>query len=88
MRRLANRVTTKGQVTIPIEIRRVLGIEPHDAVEFILEDGVVRLGKAQSITERTAGSLKHDGPPLSPQEEKRAVELAIAEEAMRRGLPR
>lgn len=33
------RVTTKGQVTIPLPVRRQLGIAPGDEVEFILEEG-------------------------------------------------
>jgi len=36
------RVTTKGQVTIPIELRHQYGIEPGSEVEFIpSEDGLV-----------------------------------------------
>jgi AbrB family looped-hinge helix DNA binding protein len=33
------RVTTKGQVTIPLPVRRQLGIEPGDEVEFVLHEG-------------------------------------------------
>ena len=33
------RVTTKGQVTIPIDIREDLGIIPETEVEFIEENG-------------------------------------------------
>ena len=31
------RVTSKGQVTIPKEIRERLGIAPHTEVEFVVE---------------------------------------------------
>ena len=37
------RVTEKGQVTIPIEVRRALGIQPGSDVEFQLEEDGVRL---------------------------------------------
>jgi AbrB family looped-hinge helix DNA binding protein len=37
------RVTSKGQVTIPQHIRRRLGIEPGNEVEFRVEDDAVRL---------------------------------------------
>lgn len=37
------RVTTKGQVTIPLEVRRRLGIEPGTEVEFEVGDDGVRL---------------------------------------------
>lgn len=38
------KVTSKGQVTIPVEVRRHLGIEAGDRVSFIVaEDGSVQL---------------------------------------------
>jgi AbrB family looped-hinge helix DNA binding protein len=55
----ATTVTSKGQVTIPIEIREALGIEPHDKVEFVLEGHEARLRKRPTIRE-LAGSI----PPL------------------------
>jgi AbrB family looped-hinge helix DNA binding protein len=39
------RITTKGQVTIPKEVRDRLGLRPGDELEFIEEDGVYRLRK-------------------------------------------
>jgi AbrB family looped-hinge helix DNA binding protein len=33
------RVTDKGQVTIPIEVRRYLGIEAGDEADFEVDDG-------------------------------------------------
>jgi AbrB family looped-hinge helix DNA binding protein len=39
------RITTKGQVTIPKEVRERLGLRPGDELEFIEEDGVYRLRK-------------------------------------------
>jgi antitoxin PrlF len=40
------RVTEKGQVTIPKDIRDKLGISAGSEVEFLDEDGQVRLVKA------------------------------------------
>jgi AbrB family looped-hinge helix DNA binding protein len=37
------RVTSKGQVTIPHEVRRRMGIEPGSQVDFEVDDDVVRL---------------------------------------------
>ncbi|MGB7414118.1 MAG: AbrB/MazE/SpoVT family DNA-binding domain-containing protein [Thermosynechococcaceae cyanobacterium] len=42
------RVTTKGQVTIPRNIRETLGIAPKTEVEFIEENGRFYLAKANS----------------------------------------
>jgi AbrB family looped-hinge helix DNA binding protein len=41
------RITSKGQVTIPQEIREKLGLLPHTEVEFILDGRSVRLVKAR-----------------------------------------
>ena len=44
---MATTVTTKGQVTIPKEVRDLLGIKPGSAVTFeVAEDGRVVLKKA------------------------------------------
>jgi AbrB family looped-hinge helix DNA binding protein len=40
------KITTKGQVTIPLEIRRRLGLLPHSEVDFVIEGDAVRLRKA------------------------------------------
>jgi AbrB family looped-hinge helix DNA binding protein len=44
---LRSKVTTKGQVTIPRELRESFGIEPGDEVEFLVEDHSIRLQKRQ-----------------------------------------
>lgn len=40
------RITTKGQVTIPQEIREKLGLVPHSEVDFVAEGDKVYLRKA------------------------------------------
>jgi AbrB family looped-hinge helix DNA binding protein len=37
------RVTTKGQVTIPVEIRERFGMLPDTEVEFVVKGSVVQL---------------------------------------------
>ncbi|HET6319841.1 MAG TPA: AbrB/MazE/SpoVT family DNA-binding domain-containing protein [Chloroflexota bacterium] len=41
------RITTKGQVTIPVEIRERLGLLPNSEVEFSVEGTAVRIRKAR-----------------------------------------
>ena len=42
------RITTKGQVTIPQDVRARAGLMPGTDVQFEIEEGVVRLVKAPS----------------------------------------
>jgi AbrB family looped-hinge helix DNA binding protein len=42
-------VTRKGQVTIPIEIRRKFGIEENSKVEIVEQDGLIVINKRPSI---------------------------------------
>ncbi len=41
-------ITSKGQVTIPQEIRNKAGLLPHTEVEFDFVDGDVRIRRAKS----------------------------------------
>lgn len=84
MHEASSRVTIKGQVTIPVEVRRLLGIAPHDEVAFVVEGKRVELKRRGSVVAKTAGALKSDTPPATAEELRRAAEIAIAEEAVRR----
>ena len=60
------KITSKGQVTIPQDIREKAGLLPHTEVEFAYENGNVILrpaGPAVSRAERALaplrGSLRH-----------------------------
>lgn len=46
------RMTTKGQVTIPLEIREKLGLLPWTEVEFTMDKGGVRITKKAGGTGR------------------------------------
>ena len=46
------RLTSKGQVTIPQEIREALGLMPQSEVEFELDGDSVRIRKARRATSR------------------------------------
>lgn len=48
------RVTAKGQVTIPAEIRERFGFLPDTEVEFVVTDDIVRL-KRVDHPDRTRG---------------------------------
>ena len=80
MIRARTTMTRKGQVTVPVEIRRALGLKVGDGVTFIMTDGEVRV-ETGSVVERTRGIFKSNLPPLSAEELRVEAEIAIAEEA-------
>lgn len=50
------RITSKGQVTIPQAIREQAGFLPNTEVEFLVEDGSVRLVKTADARYPTRGA--------------------------------
>jgi AbrB family looped-hinge helix DNA binding protein len=51
-------VTERGQVTIPAEVRRALGLGKRDKVIFSLEDGVVEVKRPAFTLETAFASIK------------------------------
>lgn len=75
-------VTRKGQVTIPIDIRRSLDLKVGDQVAVEQQGDTVLLRRAISVAERTAGILgKYRlATPLSAEGERTRFEQAVADE--------
>lgn len=56
-------VSSQGQVTIPAEIRRHLGLEKGRKVQFILDDdGTLRMRVRKTSPKDVVGSLVAKGP--------------------------
>jgi len=61
------RITSKGQVTIPAEIRERAGLLPHTEVEFEYDGKTVRIVRARTSKKPTRGERivehlrKHSG---------------------------
>ena len=49
------RITSKGQVTIPIEIREKAGLQPGTEVDFELDGTTVRIVRARAPRRETRG---------------------------------
>ena len=49
------RINSKGQVTIPVEIREQLGLLPDGEVEFAVEGNAVRISRARGRRKRGCG---------------------------------
>jgi AbrB family looped-hinge helix DNA binding protein len=62
-------VTSKGQITIPIEVRVKLGIKPGDRVRFVENEKgeIVLKAKTGSIMD-VRGMLKWTGKPATIEE--------------------
>jgi len=69
---LESAVTKKGQTTLPKPVRDTLGVKAGDRVRYIVLDGEVRILPVRPIR-RLFGVLKHEGPPVTVDEMKRAV---------------
>jgi len=55
-------VSPKGQITIPLEVRKRLGIKPRDKVTIHVEDELVTLAPARASLE-----LIHQSVPALPR---------------------
>lgn len=51
------RITSKGQVTIPVEIREKAGLLPHTEVSFEFDGQAVRIVKARKAKKPGRGAL-------------------------------
>jgi AbrB family looped-hinge helix DNA binding protein len=71
-------VTAKGQVTLPVEVRRRLGLKPGSKLEFVVIDG----DRLEAIpVSDTVSSLKGMVP-----KPRRALSLADMDKAIARGV--
>jgi AbrB family looped-hinge helix DNA binding protein len=85
-------LTSKGQVTIPVDIRRKLGLKPGESVHFKLaKDNKVVIEKndwrrdLDELYKETAEHLKkHNIKPLSDEELDNAVDAAAQQAAIER----
>jgi AbrB family looped-hinge helix DNA binding protein len=55
------RVSARGQITIPKEVRKDLGLRPGDEIEFVKQNGntVLRKRMPESPFAKWRGYLKH-----------------------------
>jgi antitoxin PrlF len=79
-------VTSKGQVTIPKDVRDALRIGAGDRVSFIVRsDGVVELRPETVDLRDLYGALKHRGKPVTVEAMNEGIAEAVAESFRRSG---
>jgi AbrB family looped-hinge helix DNA binding protein len=42
-------ISSKGQITVPIEVRKRLGLKTGDRVEFVFDDGTTAIRPARAV---------------------------------------
>ena len=75
-------ITSKGQVTVPAEIRRTLGLKPQDKLVFRVVEGKVEVEPFPMTLEEAYGSVE----PLEKPENFEAVRAAVREERVDRAM--
>ena len=88
MARYVSTVTQKGQVTIPVPLRKALKIQPKDLVAFELVDGEVHLRPIESAVLASYGAVKPLKSPQKPTDYRRLrreIEEEIADEVASKG---
>ena len=73
-------ITTKGQVTIPIAIRRQYGIDPNDQVDFITEGDRIILVPVKTLRDFRGVVAGGGDSDLELQTAKDAVSRRVVEE--------
>ena len=79
MKEQLSSVSPKGQITIPAEIRQLLGVKPKDKVAFRVEGGEVKIAPARSPLEESYRAV----PALAKAVSLEEMEELVAEEAAR-----
>ena len=80
MKEIVTTMTQRGQVTVPAEVRRMLGLHPRDKVAFAIEEGEVKLLPAKFTLQSAYRSV----PPLArPVSDKKMARIAKEERAAR-----
>jgi AbrB family looped-hinge helix DNA binding protein len=71
----SSRLSTKGQIVIPQEMRAFLGVRPGDRIDFVIdEDGAVTLRPALLDVRDLRGLLRREGAePVSVEAMNQAI---------------
>ncbi|MBM9593903.1 AbrB/MazE/SpoVT family DNA-binding domain-containing protein [Roseitranquillus sediminis] len=74
-------LTSKGQTTLPKEVREALGLKPGDKLRYFVHGDTVRIVRPKPASALFGMLKKHyEGPPVSLEE----MDEAIADEAAAR----
>jgi antitoxin PrlF len=80
MREITTTLTKKGQVTVPVEIRKFFGLKTNDKITFKISEGIVQISPAKYSIEDVYGIVK---PINKPENYKKVRETAVNEYAQK-----
>ena len=84
---MGSTITSKGQVTVPAEVRRRMNVGPGDRVVFREENGAYYIEPAAAAVDRLAGimaDLAVGKPPVTIEEMKEAAAAGWAREPIKK----
>jgi len=82
MRLPQSRMTQKGQVTIPVEVRKQMGLKPSDRVEFEIVDGYAIVRPVRSSILDAYGAVEPRNRPEDFRAIREAFERGVADEVV------
>jgi AbrB family looped-hinge helix DNA binding protein len=86
MSKMMAKITSKGQLTIPKQIREALGVKPGDRILFSIEEGKTFIYPVRGTLLDLRGSLKPTKTPEDLQnvgeEVKKRVARRVADEGL------
>lgn len=80
MKEIVTTMTQRGQVTVPAEVRRLLGLKPRDKVAFEIDEDKVQILPASFTLETAFASVK---PATRTKDLKAVSRVARDEKAAR-----
>ena len=86
MKEFESSVSPKGQVPIPVEVRRKLGLNTKDKVVITLDGDEVRIVPARSRLDAIYQSVPALAPPRTLREMREIAREEHAQEAAQEGL--
>lgn len=83
MRSMTTSITKKGQVTIPIEVRKALGLKPRDRVTFEISGQEARIRPVPSDLLAGFGAVQPKERPEDFKRMRQEVQEGVADKALR-----
>lgn len=74
-----SKLTTKGQTTLPKDVRAALHLEPGDTLRYLVMDGEVRILKARPVSELGGMLRRPKQHPVTLEEMDDAISAGAVE---------